>query len=422
MERWAYGTCFRIRYWFHYGIEWSENSLKILTGSLFNHSSNPNVTYNLDNTHACIKFMTSRIVQPEEELCIYYGHSLWFDDADPLSIEPFEGTPFNQEGTYVSGLEDLEMDLLPDSPIRFYLEKELPFKKVSVVVEDEDGDGIETVDAWVIDIPNNNDIAQLIVWLKVSEIQHESLKHAKHIRKINKGGSNITSLLLTVADAPAPIIPTGLIPYVTKVPRYPARTLEQAKIKATIWPVLYESRDHRQVQEEKKRWTGQTVQWFRDAINIICIEAKRVQALGELPIVSYVPAPLDGTSEARAFIAHDTRKSTKHPLGHSVFNLVRTIGDPGPTAEPSASNENGQNYLLTSRTLFTTHEPCVSCSMALVHSRVKEIIYIHPMSLTGGCGGVTCIPALKNINHRFQIWKWTEMPPESEEICSSVDA
>jgi tRNA-specific adenosine deaminase 3 len=46
------------------------------------------------------------------------------------------------------------------------------------------------------------------------------------------------------------------------------------------------------------------------------------------------------------------------------------------------------------------------CSMALLHSRVKDVFYLYPMSKTGGCGGSTCVPGLKGVNHRFGIWKW----------------
>ena len=46
------------------------------------------------------------------------------------------------------------------------------------------------------------------------------------------------------------------------------------------------------------------------------------------------------------------------------------------------------------------------CSMALIHSRVKEVFYLYPMDKTGGCGGVTCLPTLEGVNHRFKICRW----------------
>ena len=133
--------------------------------------------------------------------------------------------------------------------------------------------------------------------------------------------------------------------------------------------------------------------------------------------------------------AHDTRKSASHPLRHSIINLVRAVGElraassssattsaapslsppppltppPHPsTASDSQSSEarNGAHYLLTSLTLFTTHEPCIMCSMALLHSRVKEVFYLIPMAKTGGCGSVTCVPRLEGVNHRYAVHVW----------------
>ena len=46
------------------------------------------------------------------------------------------------------------------------------------------------------------------------------------------------------------------------------------------------------------------------------------------------------------------------------------------------------------------------CSMALLHSRVKEVFFLVPMERTGGCGGAACVPKLEGVNHRFAIGRW----------------
>ena len=129
--------------------------------------------------------------------------------------------------------------------------------------------------------------------------------------------------------------------------------------------------------------------------------------------------------------AHDTRKSALHPLRHPIINLVRAVGElrallppqpsapppveatprkltdqPPPTSPDLPEARNGAHYLLTSLTLFTTHEPCIMCSMALLHSRVKEVFYLLPMAKTGGCGGLACVPRLEGVNHRYAINTW----------------
>lgn len=130
-----------------------------------------------------------------------------------------------------------------------------------------------------------------------------------------------------------------------------------------------------------------------------------------MPIVSGVPrAYSPAEPPIMDFLACDTRTSGHHPLRHSILNLTRKVGEASfNQSEEFASDEllqNGSNYLLTSRILFSTHEPCIMCSMALLHSRVAKMIYLIPMHTTGGCGGSTCLPRLEGVNHRFGILEW----------------
>lgn len=109
------------------------------------------------------------------------------------------------------------------------------------------------------------------------------------------------------------------------------------------------------------------------------------------------------------------------------------VGAAAAATSPSPSSSallNGQDYLLTSLTLFATHEPCVYCCMSLVHSRVRTLIFLQPSRGSGGCcgselpraarcdggldnaegddvvGGPYALQEQKGLNHRFEVWKW----------------
>ena len=161
----------------------------------------------------------------------------------------------------------------------------------------------------------------------------------------------------------------------------------------------------------------------------------------QLPIASYVPAPPEEPAWP-SYLARDTRVSSAHPLRHAALNVVRALDNSTtsssssiipatatasiPSPPTSASAKNGQHYLLTSRALFMTHEPCVMCSMALLHSRVKEVFYLVPMQRTGGCGGAACVPKLEGVNHRFAIGRWKTgaggVSVEELEIDEDIDS
>lgn len=127
--------------------------LLLASGSIFNHSSNPNVTYELDNAHACIKFTTIKVIQPDEELCIYYGNSLWFETAESsLATNLVENTTPQSEIFNLAGLENIDIRI--EKP-PLYFEEELPFEKVSIR-EEEDDNEIETGDTFFRNITINS--------------------------------------------------------------------------------------------------------------------------------------------------------------------------------------------------------------------------------------------------------------------------
>jgi tRNA-specific adenosine deaminase 3 len=105
------------------------------------------------------------------------------------------------------------------------------------------------------------------------------------------------------------------------------------------------------------------------------------------------------------------------------MNAIRRLSDYRSTSSTNTNEvRNGSNYLLTSMTLFVTHEPCIMCSMALLHSRVKQVIYLIPMEKTGGCGSLACLPKLDGVNHRFGICRWKdEVDVRSLDIDPRID-
>lgn len=109
-------------------------------------------------------------------------------------------------------------------------------------------------------------------------------------------------------------------------------------------------------------------------------------------------------------------------------NPITSLADEASSAVRIPDNpdtpRNGSHYLLTDTTLFTTHEPCIMCSMALLHSRVKEVVYLIPMEKTGGCGGSVCLSKLEGVNHRFHVLKWkiADIGIEALQVDPSTDS
>ena len=63
-------------------------------------------------------------------------------------------------------------------------------------------------------------------------------------------------------------------------------------------------------------------------------------------------------------------------------------------------------YLCTGYDCYTVHEPCAMCAMALVHSRIRRVIYCVPDLQHGALGGSFRLHGQKSLNHHYQVYRF----------------
>lgn len=90
----------------------------------------------------------------------------------------------------------------------------------------------------------------------------------------------------------------------------------------------------------------------------------------------------------------------------SAFNQPITASDPTAHAEVLVLREAARvlgNYRLTYATVYVTVEPCLMCVGAMVHARVREVVYGATEPKAGAL--VSAIRALEHpsLNHRFVV-------------------
>lgn len=87
------------------------------------------------------------------------------------------------------------------------------------------------------------------------------------------------------------------------------------------------------------------------------------------------------------------------------FNQPIKLNDPTAHAEVLALRAAGQkmqNYRMLDLTLYVTLEPCPMCATALVHARVKRIVYGAKDLRTGAVDSVFNLTSNRNLNHHIE--------------------
>jgi tRNA(adenine34) deaminase len=90
----------------------------------------------------------------------------------------------------------------------------------------------------------------------------------------------------------------------------------------------------------------------------------------------------------------------------SGFNQPITHSDPSAHAEMMALRSGAtklSNYRLPDTTLYVTLEPCAMCCGAILHARVKRVVFGAFDPKTGTAGSVTNLFALEQINHHTEV-------------------
>ena len=84
------------------------------------------------------------------------------------------------------------------------------------------------------------------------------------------------------------------------------------------------------------------------------------------------------------------------------FNQSITSNDPTTHAEIVALRDASQwlkNYRLVDCELYVTLEPCTMCVGAMLHARLKRVVFGASDPKTGACGSVIDLPAEAKLNH-----------------------
>ena len=115
-------------------------------------------------------------------------------------------------------------------------------------------------------------------------------------------------------------------------------------------------------------------------------QARKAEKEGEVPVGAILVK--DDLVIARA---HNKPISSNDPTAHAEIQLIRTAG------------EELKNYRLTGTSLFVTLEPCAMCLGAIMHARIKRVVYGAHDPKTGVCGSSENFMEASCFNHKINL-------------------
>ena len=138
-------------------------------------------------------------------------------------------------------------------------------------------------------------------------------------------------------------------------------------------------------------------QWMKIAIE----EANLAMEENEIPVGAVLVQ-----NEKLIAQAHNQPITNNDPTAHAEIQVLRKAGI------------QQKNYRLVESTLYVTLEPCTMCLGAIIHARVKRVVFGASDPKTGACG--SCIDLNKEsfFNHKISITGGI-LEKKSSELLSS---
>lgn len=293
------------------------------------------------------------------------------------------------------------------------LEASYYIEQLKPVLHRDETKNVDFVPVYVSTVSNPKTLSTLISYL-ASRFPLDELSHLKRIRKLqNEDGKFCTEILIGTVSA-VDKAPTEnrtnlntqfeLVLREYQVPKDEPLMRSQYEEWTKFWPIVLKAHVPS---------TPPALQSFSPAqIQLFVTSMRKLIPLahnaGNACLI------LDSAGNELALACH----SDQSPLSHCCINVINLVADKQlslhqdisishhkRSSSDTPSEPKPTEYLCTNGTAIVVREPCIMCSMALLHSRIACVIYAIPNPSQGGLGSRFSIHCESRLNHHFHVYK-----------------
>ncbi|RZB40038.1 dCMP cyt deam 1 domain containing protein [Asbolus verrucosus] len=259
-------------------------------------------------------------------------------------------------------------------------------------------------------------VVQLNSVLPVAELVHLKRVRGKQILLFPKedASGNDVRAVLKEKGFDVSLIEEAI--QVCAVAKIPPKVRRQYEVVHKLWPCNFHSNAYLEKLSTNKLFSEteleQHATFMRIAIDVCKISGVKCAAV----IVDSVNNSIVGigfdqtedypTKHAIMVAVDNVAKTQKggvwkhHTLHNKIENFIKVKYE-GLKFGFGTSKEGP--YLCTGYSVYTSREPCVTCAMALIHSRAKRVFY-GVKSERGALGSLCKIHVVENLNHHYEAF------------------
>ncbi len=121
-------------------------------------------------------------------------------------------------------------------------------------------------------------------------------------------------------------------------------------------------------------------------MNMALQQAEIAEENGEVPVGAVLV-----TGDGRLFTSHNAPITLDDASAHAEMRVIRD------------ACKAVRNYRLSGSTLYVTLEPCTMCAGAIIHARIKRVVYGASDPKTGAVESLSTVLSDERLNHQPQV-------------------